>query len=157
MTPIGEQVRRNAVALISLFIAVTALLYNTWRNEKTEDQRSIRLAAFQVLQNLGELQEIIDDRFYYLPFERDMTREGSSRLRGFGGAAMSRDLMNLMPVPAPAAGTALHAAWVDHFLRLDDVDDAGRHTTEAISAEESLRIAIQGAREAVLQVLTDLD
>jgi uncharacterized membrane protein YebE (DUF533 family) len=40
---IKEQVRRNAVALISLVIAITSLGYNTWRNEASENNRTQRL------------------------------------------------------------------------------------------------------------------
>ncbi len=35
-----EQFKRNSVALISLSIAVFALTYNTWRNERTSATRS---------------------------------------------------------------------------------------------------------------------
>jgi hypothetical protein len=54
-----DQIRRNAVALISLIIAVSSLSYNTWRNEKTEDNRNQRHAAFEVLLKLNELQQVI--------------------------------------------------------------------------------------------------
>ena len=63
------------MALISLTVAVGALGYNSWRNEKTEDQRKIRLASFQVLENLGEMQEIVDARYYYLAFEQNTGAE----------------------------------------------------------------------------------
>ena len=36
MKTIRQQIHSNLVALISLFVAVTALAYNTWRNETTE-------------------------------------------------------------------------------------------------------------------------
>ena len=39
---IRPQLHNNAVALISLFVAVSSLAYNTWRNETTEAQRNIR-------------------------------------------------------------------------------------------------------------------
>ena len=44
-----EQLRRNAVALISLVVALSSLGYNTWRNEQTEANRNERQAAFEVL------------------------------------------------------------------------------------------------------------
>jgi len=50
---VGQQVRSNAVALISLAVALTALSYNTWRNERTEHNRNIRVAAFEVLAQGG--------------------------------------------------------------------------------------------------------
>jgi len=62
MIPIRKQIHNNAVALISLFIAVGSLAYNTWRNETTEEQRNVRHASFRVLENLGELQQVVDMR-----------------------------------------------------------------------------------------------
>ena len=57
---VGQQLRSNAVALISLAVALTALGYNTWRNERTEHNRNIRVAAFEVLTQLGELQVVVN-------------------------------------------------------------------------------------------------
>ena len=73
---IREQIRSNAVALISLVIALSSLGYNTWRNETTESQRNIRHASFRVLETLGSLQEVVDFRYYYLPFETASSNEG---------------------------------------------------------------------------------
>ena len=67
---IRRQIHNNAVALISIAIAVSALAYNTWRNETTEEQRNVRHAAFRVLEDLGEVQEVVDSRYYYLAFGR---------------------------------------------------------------------------------------
>ena len=61
---IREQLRRNAVALISLFIAVTGLLYTTWRNEHSEYKRNQRWASFEVLIKLNELQELVYLSYY---------------------------------------------------------------------------------------------
>jgi len=46
---VAEQPRRNAVALISLAVAVSSLNDNTWRNESTEDNRNLRVAAYEIL------------------------------------------------------------------------------------------------------------
>ena len=104
MITFQEQIRSNSLALISLAVAFIALGYNTWRNETTESHRNVREASFRVLESLGELQEVADHRYYYLPFENTEGREGELRLRGFGRVAMVRDLMNLMPGPSPAKG-----------------------------------------------------
>jgi len=45
MPNMREQIRNNMVALISLLIALSALGYNTWRNELTERNRNIRDAG----------------------------------------------------------------------------------------------------------------
>lgn len=152
-----QQIHSNLVALISLTVALGALGYNSWRNEKTEDQRNIRLASFQVLENLGEMQEIVDARYYYLAFDQSAGDESSLRLKGFGNAAMSRDLMGLMPPPAPAAGAELHATWVRHFNHLDELDAKGKHTSRAVAAEEELRLALERSRAVVMQALANLD
>jgi hypothetical protein len=156
MTTIRQQIHNNAVALISLLVAVSALAYNTWRNETSEEQRNVRHAAFRVLENLGELQQVVDYRYYYLPFDENEDREGELRIRGFGNAAMIHDLMMLMPEPAPTAGDKLHVLWLEHFARLDDLDSTGQHTGAAASAEQDLTRAIRSARKAVLEVLHDL-
>jgi hypothetical protein len=142
MTTIRQQLRNNAVALISLSVAIVALGYNTWRNETTEEQRNVRHAAFRVLESLGELQEIVDARYYYLPFEP--------------GAA-DRDLTGLMPPPADASGAALHALWLEEFSQLHRLDESGRHSDGARQAERGLTEALDGTRQAVLAVLARLD
>jgi hypothetical protein len=154
---ISEQIRRNSVALISLFIAVFALAYNTWRNERSEDQRNIRQAAFRVLENLGGMQEIVDSRYYYFPFDADKGAESTLRLRGFGNLAMSHDLMNLMPPPVPTVGDVLYTTWLQHFNALEEIDGDGLHTQKGQQAEVALRNALSESREAVVNTLRNLD
>src|SRR2546430_12543122 len=45
MTSLRQQLRDNAVALISLVVALGSQAYNTWRNERTEHNRNVRTAA----------------------------------------------------------------------------------------------------------------
>ncbi|MGI9248195.1 MAG: hypothetical protein ACR2QI_04230, partial [Woeseiaceae bacterium] len=54
-----EQFQRNAVALISLVIAISSLGYNTWRNEASEYNRNQRLISIEILRNLGDLQQVV--------------------------------------------------------------------------------------------------
>jgi hypothetical protein len=157
MQTIRQQIHNNAVALISLVIAVTALAYNTWRNETTEEQRNVRHASFRVLESLGELQQVVDFRHYYLPFGELAKVEGELRIRGFGHVAMIRDLMMLMPAPGPAAGEELQRQWLERFGDLDDLDGSGNHTAAATEAERELTAAIARSREAVLEILKSLE
>jgi len=157
MNTIRKQIHNNAVALISICIAISTLAYNTWRNETTEEQRNVRHAAFRVLEELGELQEVVDSRHYYLAFNREIGSEGESRLRGFGSVAMIRDLMMLMPAPGPSAGESLHSIWLERFADLDQLDGNRRHTAAATRAESDLSKAIKQTRMAVLGVLNMLD
>lgn len=157
MADFREQIRSNSVALISLMVAFIALSYNTWRNETSESQRNIRQASFRVIESLGELQEVADYRYYYFPFESNQGREGELRLRGYGSATMVRDLMNLMPDPAPLAGDELFRLWGEHVNALSELDQQQRHTAAAKLAEQELSLAIKQARAAVAEVLTMLD
>ena len=59
-----QQIRNNLVAIISLVVAISSLSYNTWRNELTEENYSIRVAGFETLKSLGELQIIVDYGHY---------------------------------------------------------------------------------------------
>ena len=92
---IGQQLRANVVALTSLAVALTALGYNTWRNERTEHNRNIRVAAFEVLKQLGELQVVVNSAVY--------GKEGSRMdpMAGWGRVALITDLSQLLPAPAP--------------------------------------------------------
>jgi hypothetical protein len=157
MNTIRAQIHRNAVALISLVIAVSSLGYNTWRNETTEAQRNVRHAAFRVLESLGELQEVADYRFYYLPFDSAGKTEGELRISGFGSVAMIRDLMNLMPHPAPQAGQELHAIWSSSVSYLDELTEEGKHSDRATRLERKLTAAINKSRNAVIMVLKGLE
>jgi hypothetical protein len=69
-TGIARQIRRNGLALLSLLVAFSALFYNTWRNEQSESNRTIRVAEFEMLKNLGEVQQIID----FAHFRKDQQR-----------------------------------------------------------------------------------
>lgn len=157
MKSIRKQIHQNAVALISLVIALGSLGYNTWRNETTEAQRNIRHASFRVLESLGELQEVVDYRFYYLPFEQTQENEGQLRVRGYGSVTMIRDLMVLMPEPGPAAGEALHSLWHENVSLLSETTIDGRHTSEASLAERELSEAINESRQAILTILRSLE
>jgi len=52
---LGELRSQNLLAMISLFVALSALGYNTWRNELTEQNRNVRQAGFEMLLHVGEL------------------------------------------------------------------------------------------------------
>ena len=157
MTSFREQIRSNSLALISLAVAFIALGYNTWRNETTESHRNVREASFRVLESLGELQEVADHRYYYFPFENNDGREGELRLRGFGQVAMVRDLMNLMPEPAPKTSDNLFQLWNQNFNALAELNKSGRHSEAAKKAEKELGDAILKARASVITVLEMLD
>ena len=54
---ISEQLRRNTVAIISLIVALSSLSYNTYRNELSESNRTVRQEGFRMISELSELQQ----------------------------------------------------------------------------------------------------
>ena len=137
---VGQQVRSNAVALISLAVALTALGYNTWRNERTEHNRNIRVAAFEVLTQLGELQVIVNSAFYAKEANR------MDPMTGWGRVALITDLSQLLPAPAPHRAEELHRVWQANWQNITDSDESVERVTNEIDQ----------SREAIRDVLRQL-
>jgi hypothetical protein len=112
---IWEQVRRNAVALISLAVALSALSYNTWRNEKSETNRNHRQAAFEILSKLNQLQQVVFHRRY----DKDETDKGNPRL-GWTIVLTIADLSELLEEPMPEKAQMLRATWGSNWEDLGD-------------------------------------
>ena len=110
-----EQCRRNAVALISIVIAVSSLSYNTWRNEETEENRNLRLASFEVLLKLNELQQVIFHSYY----DKDSVDKGNPRT-GWAHVLTVRDLSRILHPPLPKAADELLTVWGDNWKGLDE-------------------------------------
>src|SRR5262249_55151435 len=137
---IGRQIQRHFVAILSLVIAVVALGYTTWREEVTEQNRNTRIAAFEVLKNLGELQVVVNLAAYpqqSLPF---------NPLLGWGHIAIISDLGSLLPAPIPEKTKKLVQIWSDSWQKLQNNERAQDSVTEEIDAN----------RQAVLEVIHKL-
>ena len=104
-----EQLRRNAVALISLVVAVSSLSYNTWRNEATEDNRNLRVAAFEILLKLGELQQVI----FHVHYDKDFDK-GNPRI-GWAYVLTINDLAQILPDDMQDAAAALLQTWGENW------------------------------------------
>ena len=109
---IWRQAQRNSVAIISLLVALSTLSYSTWRNEKSEDNRNHRQAAFEVLLKLNELQQVIFHRHYDL----DENDKGNPRL-GWTIVLTISDLSQLLPPPQPERAGELKVVWGDNWQR----------------------------------------
>jgi hypothetical protein len=135
-----RQIRVNAVAIISLVVAIAGLSYNTWRNERTEYNRNVRVAAFETLKNLGELQILVEYAYFH------KNRERGDPVQGNGRVIYIRDLAQLLPEPGPRDMERLWIAWRDN--------------SEQLASEEASMVRItdeiQRLRLTVLELLTRL-
>jgi hypothetical protein len=86
------QLHDNAIALISLVVAILAMALNTWRLEQTEKNRNVRQAGFEILKNLGELQSVINLTAY-----NTNATKSTDPIQGWGYIAMMGDIAVLMP------------------------------------------------------------
>ena len=138
---IFEQLRRNAVALISMVVAVTSLSYNTWRNELTEENRNLRFAAFEILLKLGELQQVAFHGHY------DMDHEKGNPRTGWAYALTIRDLALVLSPAVQQQADSLLDVWGANWEGLGDA----QQSADAIIA------AIDAARNETLGLLKSLD
>lgn len=135
-----NQLKDNFVAFLSLFIAIIALSYTTWREEVTERNRNYRTASFEVLKNLGELQLIINYSYY----QPDNTM--GNPILGWGHVALITDLGQLLPPPIPESVDQLAKVWRSNWEKMKTDEKAA----DKISQE------IDNSRQAVLDLIRKL-
>ena len=110
-----KQIKQNAVALISLTIAVSSLSYSTWRNEKTEDNRNQRYASFEILLKLNELQQVVFHHFY----DKDIQNKGNIRT-GWTYVLTISDLSKLLNKSIQNSSNNLTDVWASQWQDLTD-------------------------------------
>jgi hypothetical protein len=141
MTTVGRQLRDNAVALISLAVAVGSLGYNTWRNEHTERNRNVRTAAFELLMKLADLERVV----FLAQYDRD--KVGGNPRTGWIYVLAIRDLSKLVPAPVPARAELLQQVWRENWEGL------GRNDGVAV---DKIDPAIDDLRKSTLATLQSL-
>ena len=133
--------KRNVVAIISLVVALSGLGYNTWRNETTEAHRNVRQGAFAMLEQLGQLQQLVDQRYYA------DKKDDVNRITCWGKVTLVRDTAPLVSAAASGKANRLYEVWSE---RLDDLDAGDANAEQAIS------VAIADTREQLLSELKAL-
>ncbi len=151
-----QQLYKHRLAMISLLVAILSLGYNTWRNEATEAHRNTRAAAFAILQELGELQQISSYRHYFYSRVRDEdlpAQEDGDWVRGWGKVLLIGDLSSLMPASVAQAAAGLHASWQQHAAQLE----LGPARPDGRLAERAIMQSINATRRSVLDTLRALE
>ena len=136
-----EQLRNNAVALVSLVVALGSLGYNTWRNERTEHNRNIRTAGFEILTKLAELERVV----FLAQYDRDA--QGGNPRTGWTYVLVIRDLSELVPEDVPGQAANLRKVWGENWEGLGRDDEA---------AVDRIDNAITKLRETTLRMLRSL-
>lgn len=130
MMRIGQQIHNNLVALVSLLVALSTLGYSAWRHEVTEDNRTLRESAFNMLRTAEELQSVVD----FAHYEADLMT--GNPIKGWGKVLYLRDLGIIMPPPVQARTRAIQRVWERDWEAMPTDEAAAQRITQAI---ESLR------------------
>lgn len=126
-----NQVRQNMLAIISLVVAISALSYNTYRNELTEVNRNKRSAGFELLKELNELQLLID----YAHYDKDS--EQGNPITGWGHVMYVKDMSHLISASVVAEADRLGKIWEAEWASVYDSKASNQRITEGVNALRS--------------------
>ena len=146
---IVDQLQRNAVALISLFVACTSLGYNTWRNETSEHNRNQRLVSIEMLLVLGELQQIAWVNHYDMPAGVE-----SNARSGWALVYTARDLSLVLDEPIPDSVAGLIEVWDENWATLGERDSEGQLIADG---NDRIQAAIEAVRTDTKGLLVSLN
>ncbi len=141
MATIREQLRNNAVAITSVLIALASLSYNTWRNERTEHNRNIRTAAFEILTKLADFERVVFLAHY------DMDENNGNPRIGWTYVIVINDLAEVVPGSVAPRAVELRRVWQDNWEGLARNDD---------TAVDRIDASINNLRQATLETLRSL-
>lgn len=128
---------KHSVAIVSLIAAIVGLSYNSWQANQNEINQNMRIAAFEVLKNLGELQTVVN----YAHFTKDELR--GNPIEGWKHVTMVRDLSHLLKPSAKQQSQLLYDVWQQDWEQL-----AANPTVEQQISQQ-----ITKTREAVLSTI----
>jgi hypothetical protein len=135
------QIRANALALISLMVALFSVTHSTWRNERTEYNRNVRAASFQMLAKLADFERVV----FLAHYDRDLAN-GNPRV-GWTDVIVIHDLASVAPAPLETKAAQLRDVWRDNWEQLGSKNEASVDRIEA---------SIEDLRQATLTALIGL-
>jgi hypothetical protein len=136
-----DQIRANALALISLTVALFSVSHSTWRNERTEYNRNVRAATFQLLAKLADFERIV----FLAHYDRDLAN-GNPRI-GWTDVIVIHDLASVAPAPLETKAAKLRDVWRDNWEQLgSDKEDS----------VDRIEASVEDLRQATLSALRGL-
>jgi hypothetical protein len=141
LTMIRGQVRNNAIALVSLSVAMFSVSYGTWRDERTEHNRNIRAATFEMLAKLSDFERSV----FLAHYDHD-SASGSPRI-GWTDVIVIHDLAAVAPPPLESKAATLRDVWRDNWEHLSSEDE---------TSVEHIEVAVEDLRQATLSTLRGL-
>ncbi len=136
-----DQLKFHSVAIVSLFTAIFGFTYNSWQDHQNEINQSMRVASFEVLKNLGDLQTVVN----YAHFSSDESR--GHPIDGWKHVTMVRDLSQLLKPAAAKEGHMLYVTWEQDWESLE----ANKEAEVRVSAQ------IKKTRQSVLSTIVNIE
>lgn len=130
-----QHIRNNIVALITLVFALSGFSYNAWRLELSEINNNLRTASFQILLELGKLEQIV----YAAHYDKD-PKAGNPRV-GWVKVGMVNDFSVLLGVDVHAQADKLKTVWQTNWQGLGSNEVHVKLITAEIDATR--RITLQ--------------
>lgn len=128
-------------AIFSMLFAVMGFSYNAWRMEISEGNNNIRTAAFEVLTELSELEQIV----YSAHYDQDKV-EGNPR-KGWVKIGLIVDLSMLIDNRVTVKALLLKKTWSNSW---NHIQNSKNETDVLINDVDEVRTAIK-------QTLINLD
>ncbi len=135
-----QTIRKNWLSLLSLMVALTALFYNTWRNEQTELNRNFRASGFEIIHQVASLQLLVDQALY------SNKEVAEAPITGWTKVNFIMSLSRIMPPSVTEKANHLKSVWQQNWEAIDKAESANQAITKANRELE----------ETVLDVLTQL-
>jgi len=101
-----------AISLLSVVLAVAGFSYNTWRLEVSEENNTVRTAAFEIFEHLAEFEHII----YSAHYDKNV-QEGSPR-KAWVKMGLVADLSVLMSGNVQEHSAQLTRLWQEHWQHI---------------------------------------
>ncbi len=115
------------LSIISLVVALTALSYNTYRNELTEENRNKRHAGFELLMELNQLQLLVD----YAHYSND--KKTGSPIKGWSHVLYINDMSHLISKEVLAQSANLRQTWRNEWETMHSNEESNKNITVSIN------------------------
>ena len=130
----------QATAIFSVLFALLGFTYNAWRLQESEINSNQREAAFEILLQLAELEQLV-----YAAHYDDDDVDGNPRV-GWVKVGLLVDLGQASSAAVHDSALALKATWTDHWSSMPD---------ERASAD-AIVVSIDAVRAEVQALLASL-
>lgn len=119
------------ISIFSFLFAFVGFSYNVWRTEKTESNNNVREAAFGMLQELANLEQLV----YAIHYDHS-TAEGTPR-NGWVKIGLIQDMSMLVAPTVESKAIQLKEVWAKKWNQLSEDKQA---SDEIVHAIEEVRV-----------------